>query len=92
MERFLGRKIESTSEVTEFEPNKKVSLKVTSGPIPFEATTSFEAQEDGTRVSTVANAELGGFFRIAEPIVVRMGRRQIETDMANLTDLLEAQG
>ena len=92
VERFLGRKMERTSEITEFEPNSKCSFKSTSGPIAFHATISFEAQEDGTRVSMVADAEVGGFFRIAEPIVARMGRRQMETDMANLKDLLEAHG
>jgi len=38
-----------------------------------------------------ADAELGGMFRVAEPMVVRMGRKQMETDMANLKELLEAQ-
>ena len=91
VERFLGRKMERTMEVTGFEPNVKCSFKSTSGPVAFSATISFEAQDDGTRVSMAADAELGGFFRVAEPIVVRMGRRQMETDMANLKDLLEGQ-
>ena len=39
----------------------------------------------------VGEAALGGFFRIAEPIVVRMARRQMETEVANLKDLLEGQ-
>ena len=52
---------------------------------------SFETDEGGTRLSIAGEAQLGGFFRIAEPIVVRMARRQMETDMANLKDLLEAQ-
>ena len=92
VERFLGRKVERTSEITEFELNKKCSFKSTSGPIAMDSTITFEARADGTRVSMVANAELGGFFRIAEPMVVRMARRQMETEMANLKDLLEGQG
>ena len=92
VERFLGRKMERTMEVTGFEPNVKCSFKSTSGPVAFSATISFEAHEGGTRVSMAADAELGGFFRVAEPMVVRMGRRQMESDMADLKDLLEGQG
>ena len=36
------------------------------------------------------NAEVGGFFKLAEPLVARVVRRQMETDMATLKDLLEA--
>ena len=92
VERFLGRKIERTMEVTGFEPNVKCSFKSTSGSVAFSATILFEAHEGGTRVSMAADAELGGFFRVAEPMVVRMGRRQMESDMANLKNLLEGQG
>ncbi len=35
--------------------------------------------------------ELGGFFKLAEPIVVRISKRQVEADYNNLKDLLEAQ-
>jgi hypothetical protein len=33
---------------------------------------------------------VGGFFKLAEPLVARVVRRQMETDMATLKDLLEA--
>jgi len=39
----------------------------------------------------VFEMETGGFFRLAEPLVARMIRRQSETDFAALKDLLEAQ-
>ncbi|HEX6306409.1 MAG TPA: SRPBCC family protein, partial [Anaerolineales bacterium] len=32
---FLGRRIENTAVVTEYEPNKVVAMETTSGPIPF---------------------------------------------------------
>jgi hypothetical protein len=44
------------------------------------------------RVATGVDAEVGGFFRLAEPLVGRAIRRQIEADMATLKDLLEAGG
>ena len=35
---------------------------------------------------------MGGFFRLAEPLVGRAMRRQTEADMATLKDVLEAGG
>lgn len=89
--RFLGRRIESTFEVMEYEPNRKISAKTTSGPISFEVSRTFESVEGGTRLTVTIEGETGGFFKLAEPLVARMTNRQIETDHANLKDLLEAQ-
>ena len=87
---FLGQRIESTTEVTEYEPNMKVSTKATSGPIPFNSTSTFESVEGGTKVTTVAEIEFGGLFKLAEPIVSRSAKRQFEGSMATLKDILEA--
>jgi hypothetical protein len=43
-----------------------------------------------TRFTQTFEAEVGGFFRLAEPVVGRAIRRQMEADMATLKDLLEA--
>jgi len=50
---FLGRRIESTDEVTEYEPNKKFSFKSASGPFPVEGGYTFESANGGTRVTIV---------------------------------------
>ena len=89
---FLGRRIESTWEVTEYELNRKTAFKSTSGPVPYEQSATLETVDEGTKVTLVAEYEVGGFFKLAEPIVARMGQRQAEADFANLKDLLEAQG
>ncbi|NIO67847.1 MAG: hypothetical protein GTN71_01985, partial [Anaerolineae bacterium] len=88
---FLGRRIESTVEITEYEPNKKIGFKSTSGPIPFKATYIFEPVEGGTELSAVGEAEPGGFFKMAEPIAMRMFEREMKGNFANLKDILEAQ-
>lgn len=89
--KILGRRVENTHEVTMFVPNSKFAFKTTSGPIPSVATESVEAVEGGTRFSIVAEAEPGGFFKLAEPIVERMIQRQWGTNIVNLKDLLESQ-
>jgi hypothetical protein len=40
----------------------------------------------------MAEGEPGGFFRLVGPLLEMAGRRQFRTDLANLNDLLEAQG
>ncbi len=89
--KVLGRRVENTHEVTMFVPNSKFAFKTTSGPIPSVATETVEAVEGGTRFSIVAEAEPGGFFKLAEPIVERMIQRQWGTNIVNLKELLESQ-
>ena len=90
---LLGKRLESVVEYTAYEPNKTVAGKVISGPIPFQFETTFEpAAEGGTKVTSRGKGDAGGFFKLAEPLVARMLKRQTETNTANLKDLLEAQG
>ena len=88
---FLGRRMEWTSQITGYEPNRKVDSKIDAGPMQLEESTTFEPVEGGTRVTKVYEGEPGGFFKVAERIVVRMLQRQVEGDLANLKDILEAQ-
>ncbi len=87
----LGRRAENIQEVTEYEPNSKFAIKSASGPVASKDEFTFESVAGGTKVTRVTEAELGGFFKLAEPLVARMLRRQFETNFANLKDLLEAQ-
>lgn len=86
----LGRRVESTQEVTGYESNRRFAFKSTSGPLKTEEEFSFESDADGTKVTRTTKGEFGGFFKMAEPLFVRMLTRQFETNFANLKDLLEA--
>ena len=89
--KFLGRRIESTYEVTENEPPHRQCVRITSGPIPGSGCYLFESADGGsTRFTQTFEAEVGGFFKLAEPLVGRAIRRQMEADMATLKDLLES--
>ena len=88
--RILGHRISSAGKFTAYEPNKRYGWKVTSGPIAGEADYVFESFNGGTRVTVRGQAEPGGFFKLAEPIVGRMVKRLFEADAENLKDLLEA--
>jgi len=87
---FLGQRIEGDVELTEYEPNRKFTQDSKSRPFPVEAQWTFDAVEGGTRVSVVLEAEPGGFFKLAEPLLRSFTKRTMETELANLKDLMEA--
>ncbi|UCE64403.1 MAG: SRPBCC family protein [Nitrospirota bacterium] len=89
--RILGRTIESTWEVTEYEVNRKRVVKNSSGPFPLEFVTVFKPVDAGTKITLTVQAEVGGFLKLAEPVLVRMVKRRNESQWANLKDLLEAE-
>ncbi len=88
--RMLGRKIEGTVEVVEHEPNKRFVLKGDQ-PFPLKAIYTFQAENGGTRLVSAAEAELGGFFKLSEPILARIVKKQLQAQFETAKELLEAQ-
>src|SRR5260370_15338770 len=60
--RMLGRKIEGTVEVVEYEPNKRVVLK-SDDPFPWKVINTFQAENGGTRHFPAPRAQLSGIFQ-----------------------------
>ena len=90
--KFLGRRMESTMEVTAFEQDRELSFRVLDGPVPFHVTQKLAAVDGGTRIDVVLEGGPGGFFKLAEPLVARAAKRQLEGDSATMKDILEARG
>jgi len=90
--KFLGRRFETPFEVSVHEHPRRHTDRSTGGPFPQEFTHIFEEVEGGgTRLTEVTDAEPGGFFRLAGPLLEIAGRRQFRADLETLKDLLEAQ-
>jgi uncharacterized protein YndB with AHSA1/START domain len=89
--RFLGRHYESTSECTEYVPGARFASKSISGPFHLEVDYTLEEVEGATRLSGFYRGESRGFFKLAEPLVVRLTKRHFETANENLKELLEAE-
>ena len=87
---FLGRKMESTYEVIEHEPNKRFVTK-TDKPFPLKRTDSYESEGGGTKVVVVLEADPGGFFRLAEPILSRIMKKQGQAQLDTVKEILEAE-
>jgi carbon monoxide dehydrogenase subunit G len=89
VDKLLGRKIESTIEVTIWDPPNQFGLKAVGGPLPFEGTITLESQESGTRLTQTGHAEFGGFFKIAEGLVGKQIEKQAVADFDALKLVLE---
>lgn len=87
--RFLGRKIESVNQVTEYVVNQKFTQK-SDKPFPITISNLFEAANGGTKVTSTLDGEPGGFFKIGEPILARIAKKQFQTQLDTLKELLEA--
>jgi uncharacterized protein YndB with AHSA1/START domain len=86
---FLGRGIEMQGVCTELIPGKRLAYKTTAAPIHFEADYALEPEGDGTRVTGRYRGESRGFFKLAEPLVVRLSKKMWENAGENLKELLE---
>ncbi len=85
----MGRIMEWSSEIVEYEPNKKVAQKMRVGPTEVEASWVFESVEGDTRLTMRSEGETSGLFKIAGPLVDRAVRKQIEENLARLKAVLE---
>jgi len=88
---FLGRPFEGNLEIIALEPHRSYTARMVGGPFPLEARYTLEPAESGTRLTLVIEGQPGGFFKLAEPLVVSLAKRSYESDLHNLKDMLEAQ-
>jgi uncharacterized protein YndB with AHSA1/START domain len=88
---FLGRPFEGNLEIIAHEPHQSYATRLTEGPFPLEAHYTLESANGSTRVTLVIQGEPGGFFKLAEPLVVSMAKRSYEADLHNLREILEAE-
>ena len=88
---FMGKPVETTWEVTEYQPSRKMSFRVITGPIPFQGSYLFETVPGGTKFTFSAWAETKGLSKLFDPVINRMGKKQYERDLATLKTVLEMQ-
>jgi len=86
---FLGRAYESPAVCTALTENKQFATKSTSGPFHLEIDATLEPVDGGTRVTGFYRGESRGFFKVAEPLVVRLSKKHFETAAENLRTLME---
>lgn len=85
---FFGRKVEGEAVVTEYELNRKYGTMNKSG-LPVKTQRAFEPAVGGTRVTFSVETELGGIFKLVEPLMAKIGKRRLAADAATVKKLIE---
>ena len=88
--KFLGRRMESTVEVTDFEPQRIFAGRVLSGPVPWEFRYALEPTDGATRLSFRCAYSRLTCSILAEPLVVRTLKKQLEGDFSTLKEIVES--
>jgi uncharacterized membrane protein len=87
--KLLGRRVEGDSKVLEFEADRRIAVAGTS-PFPVTITYAVTSADGGTRVEQTVDAEPAGFFKLAQPLLATMMKRQVQGDLDTFRDLMEA--
>jgi len=77
----------ATCEITEYEPNRRLAWKATSGARP---TTSWRLEPSGpsTRVTFTRVADPSGFFRLPKSLLQGLANGRVDQDLGSLKELL----
>jgi hypothetical protein len=87
----IGQRLESTFEVTEFAPNRLFVTRSLTGPVSFTLRNTLIPVAGGTRLQFLLEGEPRGFFKVAEPVLASMVKKEVADDLARLKALLESQ-
>jgi uncharacterized protein YndB with AHSA1/START domain len=87
---FMGRRANSTLEVTEHDRPSRFSLHVVEGPIRYAVEHALEDLDGRTRITFVGRGETKRVPRLMRGTVRRMVERQFVRDLQTLKAVLES--
>jgi carbon monoxide dehydrogenase subunit G len=85
-----GRQVQADFEVTEYENNRRIGFRGTSGDLNARATYDFSAEGAATRVDVKAEIDVSGSLDATEPYVRQVVQRVGNEDFDRLRRRLEA--
>ena len=88
--RFMGRRIDYILRVEEYIPDRLLVMESVRAPFPMGVTYGVEPDGSGARVSLRVTGGYGLLMRLAQPIVSRQIKRNLEADLRQLRGRLEA--
>jgi uncharacterized protein YndB with AHSA1/START domain len=86
----MGRRLESVTEVTAYEPDSRFAIRVVEGPLPIDGDWRFAPADGGTRVRFAARGGVPARMRLLAPLIARAVRRQMRRDHERLKQALES--
>ena len=87
--KLMGRESKLVSEVTEYDPPHRFSLRSIEGPIPLTVIHVLEPSGGGTRVEVVFEASPKGVMRLAAGRIQKSAESEFRGDLERLKALLE---
>ncbi len=86
-----SRSMEMIYEITAYERPQRLAGRTINGPIDVQSTETFDSVPGGTHFCWVWDLEPRGLFKLMSPLVARRMGRNLDTLLANIKRLLEAQ-
>ena len=86
----MGMRMKWTSEVTEWESNRKYSEKITTGGSTINARLLFEPVEEGTKLTIEREMNMAGPLRLLTPFLKNSVSKQSDDSIKNLKNILES--
>ncbi|MCI0550032.1 MAG: SRPBCC family protein [Anaerolineae bacterium] len=86
---FMEYRIQSTLEVTEYEPNQKYGFKSTSGPLQSFTTYTLEIIKGCTKITISRQASAVNLIGLNENALEKKMKRQLKENLAMLKNILE---
>lgn len=89
--RVAGRRVEFTDEIREMVPLERGKMVSEDATIPYTLELSYADEGNGTKVTWRQESEsFKGFFRFADPIVLRLYTRDVRANLENAKTILES--
>jgi carbon monoxide dehydrogenase subunit G len=89
VDRFMGREVETTSEITIWDPPGKYAFETVGGAFPARYTLEFEPMDDGTKLTSHGEIEFKGLLKVVEWLFGRQIENQARSDLDTLKRLFE---
>jgi carbon monoxide dehydrogenase subunit G len=87
---MLGREMNTTLEITEYDAPRVFSLRALNSPVPFVIRHELEGQDGGTLLTVTGVGDAGLLPGFASGIMARRAEKQFRKDFERLKKLLEA--
>lgn len=86
---FAGRTMQNEAEMIEFEPNRRMVVKILGAPVPAHVVIEFTPVEGGTRLDWTGIISPRGLLAPTAPLIARFYRMAFEKDLRNLKALMD---
>jgi hypothetical protein len=87
--RVMGRSMNWTAKVTEYEPNRIFGKNIDSGPVFIEQHNAYTPSEKGAVFTLAYTIRVKGFMKLFSPMLTRSMHKELKKSLGNLKKVLE---